>query len=162
MPASALLRAPVATMPKQGATVQSPNSQRQQSTPNANQNTPASSIDTDWSLIVTDDDEKALSSLDDAPTSPANTCDKWIIDSGASRHYCNNERVFTSMKPHNGTVRLANGSAIPTTGIGPVGQLQDVKLAPDMTANLLSIVGHRFLLPSKPFLCVQSMPPFTI
>ena len=78
--------------------------------------------------------------------------DAWCIDSGATSHMCNSREFFTDMTEHQGQVVLANGTKLPTAGIGE-GYLQcmkengeyhrvkitDVLYVPQSRGNLLSV-----------------------
>lgn len=79
--------------------------------------------------------------------------DEWLVDSGASRHMCNNRAAFTSYLPlreHNSVI-LGNGAVIDAIGIGTVdvranvgGELKLVRLVnvlhvPQLAQNLVSV-----------------------
>ncbi|CAK5238876.1 unnamed protein product [Aphanomyces euteiches] len=51
--------------------------------------------------------------------SPASSS-AWILDSGASDHFCNDAAWFEELQPFEGTVRAANGSDMPIAGTGSV------------------------------------------
>ncbi|KAH9096323.1 hypothetical protein Ae201684P_009555 [Aphanomyces euteiches] len=82
--------------------------------------------------------------------SPASSS-AWILDSGASDHFCNDAAWFEELQPFEGTVRAANGSDMPIAGTGsvllemntPTGiipvTLQDVLFIPNLQYNLFSL-----------------------
>jgi transposase InsO family protein len=78
----------------------------------------------------------------------------WLVDSGASLHYCHQRDMFDTFKPVTGkgrSVLLGDGRRIPVVGCGtlkvsvPVfgglsaGTLTNVQYTPDMAVNLLSV-----------------------
>ncbi|KAH9138125.1 hypothetical protein AeRB84_017508 [Aphanomyces euteiches] len=75
----------------------------------------------------------------------------WILDSGASDHFCNDAAWFEELQPFEGTVRAANGIDMPIAGTGsvllemntPTGiipvTLQDVLFIPNLQYNLFSL-----------------------
>ena len=77
----------------------------------------------------------------------------WVIDSGASQHYCNRREWFDTFEPVNGRqVSLGDGHRLTTLGQGsirvavPVSQTQsapgifsNVQYVPDLAVNLLSV-----------------------
>ncbi|KAH9101334.1 hypothetical protein LEN26_015723 [Aphanomyces euteiches] len=82
--------------------------------------------------------------------SPASSS-AWILDSGASDHFCNDAAWLEELQPFEGTVRAANGSDMPIAGTGsvllemntPTGiipvTLQDVLFIPNLQYNLFSL-----------------------
>ncbi|KAH9127699.1 hypothetical protein AeMF1_002040 [Aphanomyces euteiches] len=85
-----------------------------------------------------------------ASESPASSS-AWILDSGASDHFCNDAAWYEDLQPFEGTVRAANGSDMPIAGTGsvvlemntPTGvipvTLQDVLFTPNLQYNLFSL-----------------------
>ena len=91
----------------------------------------------------------------------------WLVDSGASMHYCHQREMFDTFVPTTGTSRsviLGDGRRIPVVGCGTLrvhvpgcGRLgvvtfNNVQYTPDMAVNLLSVstltddgLGVRFL-----------------
>ena len=79
--------------------------------------------------------------------------DEWVIDSGATRHFCPNREMFSDFQSISPTkVVLGNKSAVPAIGRGSIKfrtrignnepveiHLSDVFYVPDMGYNLLSI-----------------------
>ena len=78
--------------------------------------------------------------------------DGWVIDSGASDHYCSHRAMFTALAPANTTISVGDGRTLAVTGTGPVTlstlvpgkdncsiTLTGVSFVPTMTVNLLSI-----------------------
>lgn len=78
--------------------------------------------------------------------------DKWIIDSGATDHMCNNKKKFRKMnKSFSGNIKIANGSFIAIKGKGSVIinvsdgtkkckiELKEVLYVPTLHINLLSV-----------------------
>lgn len=78
--------------------------------------------------------------------------DGWVIDSGASDHYCSHRAMFTSLSPADNTISVGDGRTLSVTGTGPVRlstlvpgkanvsiTLTGVSYVPSMTVNLLSI-----------------------
>lgn len=78
----------------------------------------------------------------------------WLVDSGASLHYCHQREMFDTFEPVTGkgrSVILGDGRRIPVAGCGtlkmsvPVfgglsaGTLTNVQYTPDMAVNLLSV-----------------------
>lgn len=87
--------------------------------------------------------------------------EKWIADSGATDHMCNDKSVFESLKNCQKAITVANGATIMTTGRGTVrikcfdGKtwrervMVDVLLVPELAYNLFSVTkamdkGYRF------------------
>ena len=83
---------------------------------------------------------------------------KWIIDSGASVHMCNDRSLFHSFRKFNkeGAVSVGNGEVVTTVGVGTVRceaankgwknrkiQLKDVLYIPNLMCNLLSVSQMR-------------------
>ncbi|KAH9054466.1 hypothetical protein Ae201684P_018185 [Aphanomyces euteiches] len=76
---------------------------------------------------------------------------EWVIDSGASDHFCNNSSWFTNLEPSTGVVRAANGGDMAIEGCGsihlemntPSGivevELQNVSYMPSLQYNLFSL-----------------------
>ncbi|KAH9161814.1 hypothetical protein LEN26_001248 [Aphanomyces euteiches] len=76
---------------------------------------------------------------------------EWILDPGASNHYCNNADWFSDLRPDDGTVQLANGGFMKIFGRGtivlamntPTGtfsvKLSDVHFIPNLQFNLFSL-----------------------
>ena len=73
--------------------------------------------------------------------------DVWVIDSGASRHMTPDESLFSTSRPINTTVTVANGEVLRACSIGevkvPLGgrtvKMKEVLHVPGLDANLLSI-----------------------
>lgn len=63
----------------------------------------------------------------------------WILDSGATRHYCRERQSFDTLEPDQGEVRLGDDRVTHSEGIGTVGELKEVKYTPGMASNLLSV-----------------------
>ena len=76
--------------------------------------------------------------------------DSWVIDSGATSHMCNDEKLFVELcsldEPQE--VTLGDGHTVEATGVGVVAlemtttkrsNLQDVLYVPDLSFNLLSV-----------------------
>ena len=81
------------------------------------------------------------------------SCEKWLIDSGATSHMCCNDAHFTDLQPlkHTVKVSIGDGHGISAQGIGSVHlkincqgkssslHLRDVLYVPDLEYNLISI-----------------------
>jgi hypothetical protein len=74
--------------------------------------------------------------------------DKWILDSGATQHMCNNKSLFTNIEPYNTTITIANNTSMSATGRGEVKlitqngtsfSLINVLYVPKLASNLLSV-----------------------
>ena len=78
----------------------------------------------------------------------------WLVDSGASLHYCHERDLFDTLEPVSGRfVLLGDGRRIPVMGCGTLkvsasvsgrlstATLANVQYTPDMTVNLLSVSG---------------------
>ena len=104
-----------------------------------------------FKVTVTQDDDITDSESTGALSSEHNACDQWILDSGATCHMCNQERLFSDYQalqdPLN--VVLGDGRSLQATGHGsvvlkmkqPNGKttLQDVLLVPNLAYNLLTL-----------------------
>ena len=81
---------------------------------------------------------------DDHGTESAAT---WIVDSGATKHMCNDRELFDSIKPVSQSVTVANDARLSCTGVGQIKFHQEdsslnakgVMLVPKLSANLLSV-----------------------
>jgi len=94
------------------------------------------------------DEESACMATTGKPsvTSP----DEWLIDSGASSHFCSKRSAFTTYRKTSQTVRIGDDSALRASGQGSVPlsvlvsrkaeilQLRNVVHVPDIAVNLLS------------------------
>lgn len=88
---------------------------------------------------------------DSVPEVDIDCSDIWILDSGASRHMCHSESMFTSVrKVQNLFVKLGDNKELPVQGIGEIliekfvngtwckGVMTDVWLVPGLRRNLFS------------------------
>ncbi|KAF3776297.1 hypothetical protein EJ110_NYTH48625 [Nymphaea thermarum] len=79
-------------------------------------------------------------------TIPHDTCTTWIIDSGASKHFCSRSSMFTVLHslPQTCHVRLADGRWSPIMGYGDIKISQSMTIpnvlyAPKFPTNMLSV-----------------------
>ena len=77
-----------------------------------------------------------------------NEKDKWILDSGATSHMCNDQNLFSEFKANdNVIITLGDGSEIKSTGVGKVTlkcdeeicMLKNVICVPGLAHNLVSV-----------------------
>ena len=73
-------------------------------------------------------------------------CYSWCVDSGASRHICNDRHVFTSLNQRdNPKLQFGDGRMVVAKGVGRVSiellhvDLKDVIYCPDIAVNLISV-----------------------
>ena len=72
---------------------------------------------------------------------------KWYVDSGATKHICNDERFFNSLRGSNQTVNVANDQKEAVKGVGDISfktddkslRMEEALLVPGLSANLLSV-----------------------
>ena len=75
----------------------------------------------------------------------------WLVDSGATKHFCRERTAFKTLSPYVTTIEVANGEILESEGIGVVDlpliqwngkttllRLKNVVYAPQLKANLLS------------------------
>jgi Reverse transcriptase (RNA-dependent DNA polymerase)/gag-polypeptide of LTR copia-type/GAG-pre-integrase domain len=75
----------------------------------------------------------------------------WLVDSGATKHFCRHKNAFKDLSPYVTTIEVANGDLLESEGIGTVDlpvvqsngkvtllRLKEVIYAPKLNANLLS------------------------
>jgi hypothetical protein len=74
--------------------------------------------------------------------------DRWILDSGATQHMCNNKNLFTNLEPYNTTITIANNTSMAAIGRGEIKltthngttfSLINVLYVPKLASNLLSV-----------------------
>ena len=74
--------------------------------------------------------------------------DRWILDSGATQHMCNNKSLFTHLEPYNTTITIANNTNMAAIGRGDIKlttqngtafSLINVLYVPKLASNLLSV-----------------------
>jgi hypothetical protein len=64
----------------------------------------------------------------------------WILDSGATGHFCNDERLFSELNTDVSiNVLAADSSVMKSKGVGTVGVYSNVHYVPDLSCNLLSV-----------------------
>jgi transposase InsO family protein len=124
----------------------------------------ADTIEWAWAAtVLTEDDHPSTQKV--PPSSPPNSADvhHWVLDSGASSHFCNDRSLFTTFNATDtrrvqvaaGDIRLSSGSGtvrvdvLLPDGTYYAGTISDVVFVPDMHANLLSMAllvdrGMRF------------------
>jgi Pol polyprotein, beta-barrel domain/Integrase core domain/GAG-pre-integrase domain/gag-polypeptide of LTR copia-type len=118
--------------PKKCHKYSSRNKERAHEAQDAKQQQPPHPLE--WAFMA-DNDLDTAASASTSPLSPHH----WIIDSGATSHFCRDRDQFDNIIPASASVTLANAQCIPTHGTGTIGQLQEVKFAPGMANNLLSV-----------------------
>lgn len=90
-------------------------------------------LSTDWLFMLAESDNN-----NDKNT--GNWTVDWIMDSGATSHFCNDRRAFTDFEPAQGEVLLGKKSiTLSVKGIGRVGPFRKVKYVPDLDFSLMSI-----------------------
>ena len=115
-----------------------------------------------FKVTITAEDENSTDSestglvLQHALSVDSNVHDRWILDSGATCHMCNNEAMFSDLRtlPSPLNVTLGDGRNLLAVGCGnvvlpmnlPQGKmkkctLHDVLLVPDLAYNLLSVTS---------------------
>lgn len=72
---------------------------------------------------------------------------QWTIDSGASKHMCTHKHWFSSLKPYQTEIFVANNAKVLSKGIGTVRimtssgfkVIREVLYVPDLSTNLISV-----------------------
>ena len=62
-----------------------------------------------------------------------------IVDSGATRHYCNNLDIMSNVRNTNVNIMVGNGNIIRATKMGDIGCIKDVLYLPEIKHFLFSI-----------------------
>lgn len=85
-----------------------------------------------------------------ATKNESNEKDKWLLDSGASTHVCNDPSMFEEIEPEYSSIVVGDDREVAVTGRGTVRlkvsannrtnilRLNDVALVPDLSVNLVS------------------------
>ena len=118
-----------------------------------------------WTAVLVDehliDTDVAL-----LASSTTNGSHQWIVDSGASAHFCNDHTLFDTLTPTTRQVNVAAGKSVPVLGTGsialcipqPDGSVQNMRLSdvlyvPEFLGNLLSV---------KRLVALGTMPVFDV
>ena len=82
---------------------------------------------------------------------------QWVIDSGATDHFCNNLKLFNDVRPFKGSIMIPDGNKIEICHIGSVRLNTDIVLsnvlhAPSFHFNLFSVTKFCLAIPA---LCIS-------
>ena len=123
-------------------------------TQNASNNSAGSAMEEQVSMMIIPEREEKLNAKS-GNQQCSGSAQNWLVDSGASRHYCYERRFFDHLREESGNfVQVADGRRVEIKGSGDVRSIihqgdgkklnvvfRNVQYVPDMKENLLSVAS---------------------